>query len=261
MLGVSRSGFYAWCVRLPDLTRIALIGRVRRVHQGKRRSYGSRRMAVALSTGACRVGRDKARRLMREAGVVCRLRRRFRVTTNSGHSERVAANHLERCFHVARPDRVWVADITAIWAASGWQYLAAVLDLYDRQIVGWAMAGHMRGTLVASALRMAVGRRQPAPGLLHHSDRGCQYASEDYRRLLEHHGMRASMSRRGNCWDNAVMERFFGSLKSEWLAGRSYPSAGALRKDVLDYIELEYNSDRPHFTLAMKTPREMAAAA
>ncbi len=261
VLGVSRSGFYDWCVRAPDPARITLIGRMRRIHHRKRHSYGSRRMAAALCTDTSRVGRDKARRLMREAGIECRLRRRFRVTTDSEHSEYVATNHLNRCFSVARPDRVWVADITAIWAASGWQYLAAVLDLYDRQIVGWALAGHMRTTLVASALQMAVGRRQPAPGLMHHSDRGCQYASGDYRKLLRRHGMIASMSRRGNCWDNAVMERFFGSLKTEWLAGRSYPSAGALRQDVIDYIELEYNSDRPHFTLAMKTPREMAAVA
>lgn len=261
VLRVSRSGFYDWCRRAPAPGRVALIGRVRRIHQRKRRSYGSRRMAVALTREGIPTGRDKARRLMHEARIECRQRRRFRVTTDSAHEDPVAPNRLRRRFDVPRPNRVWVADITAIWAVNQWLYLAAVLDLFDRQIVGWALAGHMRGALVRSALQMAVGRRQPAPGLMHHSDQGCQYAGADYRQLLRQYGMVASMSRRGDCWDNAVMERFFGSLKSEWLDGQAYTTAAGVRRDVIDYIEIEYNSDRPHSTLGMRTPREMGAVA
>lgn len=261
VLGVSRSGFYDWCRRAPDPGRVALIGRVRRIHRHKRRSYGSRRMAVALTREGERTGRDKARRLMREARIECRQRRRFRVTTDSDHDAPVAPNRLQRRFTVGRPNRVWVADITAIWGVNDWLYLAAVLDLFDRQVVGWALAGHMRGALVRSALEMAVGRRRPPSGLLHHSDQGCQYAAADYRQLLRQQGMVASMSRRGDCWDNAVMERFFGSLKSEWLHGQAYTTATEVRRDVIDYIEIEYNSDRPHSTLGMQTPREMGAAA
>lgn len=155
---------------------------------------------------------EAARRLMQEAGVEARQRRRWRHTTDSEH------NLLNRQFMVAEPNRAWVADITAIWTLEGWLYLAAVLDLHDRQLVGWAMAGHMRTSLVLDALEMAVGCRQSEKGLIHHSDRGSQYASRDYRATLDRHGFQASMSRKGNCWDNAVMERFFGSLKSEWLA-------------------------------------------
>ncbi len=261
MLKVSRSGFYDWRGRSPGPERVALIGRVRRIHKRKRRAYGSRNMATALTREGVATGRDKARRLMREAGVECRQRRRFKATTDSAHDLSVAPNRLQRRFDVDRPNRVWVADITAIWAVTHWLYLAAVLDLFDRQLVGWAVAGHMRGTLVRSALAMAVGRRRPGPGLLHHSDRGCQYAAADYRRELDRHRMVASMSRKGDCWDNAVMERFFGSLKSEWLNGQAHRCADEVRRDVIDYIEIEYNGDRPHSTLGMRTPREMVAVA
>lgn len=261
VLRVSRSGFYDWCHRTPDAERVALLGRVRRIHERKRRSYGSRSMATALTREGVTTGRDKARRLMREAGVECKQRRRFKATTDSAHDLSVAPNRLQRRFDVERPNRVWVADITAIWAVTHWLYLAAVLDLFDRQLVGWAVAGHMRGTLVSSALAMAVGRRRPGPGLLHHSDRGCQYAAAGYRRELDRQRMVASMSRKGDCWDNAVMERFFGSLKSEWLDGQVHRTADEVRRDVIDYIEIEYNGDRSHSTLGMRTPREMGAVA
>lgn len=153
---------------------------------------------------------------MREAGVECRQRRRWRCTTDSNHGRTVAPNRLQLEFRVAEPNRVWVADLTAIWALQGWLYLAAVLDLHDRQLIGWAMAGHMRTELALEALNMAMGRRRPPRGLIHHSDRGSQYAAGEYRARLDEHDLLASMSRKGDCWDNAVMERFFGSLKSEW---------------------------------------------
>ena len=257
---VSRSGFYAWRRRGPDDHRQALLREVREIHRQKRGSYGSRRMAKALRHRGYEVGRYQARRLMREAGVEARQRRRWRHTTDSQHTLPVAPNLLNRQFMVAAPNRAWVADITAIWTLEGWLYLAAVLDLHDRQLVGWAMADHMRTQLVLDALEMAVGRRQPKSGLIHHSDRGSQYASHDYRSTLDRHGFQASMSRKGNCWDNAVMERFFGSLKSEWLADQRYGTRQAARRDVVEYIEMEYNSCRLHSTLGYQSPREIELA-
>lgn len=261
VMQVSRSGFYAWRRRGPDDHRQALHREVRRIHRRKRGSYGSRRMARELRRRGYDIGRYQARSLMQEAGIEARQRRRWRNTTDSQHTLPVAPNLLNRQFMVAAPNRAWVADITAIWTLEGWLYLAAVLDLHDRQLVGWAMADHMRTQLVLDALEMAVGRRQPKSGLIHHSDRGSQYASRDYRSTLDRHGFQASMSRKGNCWDNAVMERFFGSLKSEWLAGQRYGSRQAARRDVIEYIEMEYNSCRLHSTLGYQTPREIELAA
>jgi putative transposase len=263
VMRVSRSGYYAWRQREPDPDRVRRVVLVQKIHRQKRGSYGSRRMARELRRRGEPVGRSQARSLMREAGVEARQRRRWRTTTDSDHGYPVAPDRLQRRFLVPAPNRFWVADITAVWTLEGWLYLAAVLDLYDRQVVGWAMAGHMRTELVLAALEMAVGRRRPAPGLVHHSDRGSQYASRAYRDRLEKHGMEASMSRKGNCWDNAVMERFFGSLKSEWLADQRYLTRDQARRDIVQYIEMEYNSNRLHSTLGYITPREqqMAVAA
>ena len=161
---------------------------------------------------------------------------------------------------MAEPNRAWVADITAIWTLQGWLYLAAVLDLHDRQLVGWALAEHMRTELVLSALDMALGRRRPPPGLIHHSDRGSQYAAAAFRQRLDQHGLVASMSRKGDCWDNAVMERFFGSLKSEWTNGQRYLTRQQARSDVIEYIEMHYNSERLHSHLGYITPRDQELA-
>lgn len=263
VMQVSRSGFYDWRRRGPDDHRQALHREVRETHRRKRGSYGSRRIAKELQRRGYEVGRYQARSLMREAGVEAKQRCRWRHTTDSEHSLPVAPSLLNRQFLVSESNRAWVADITAIWTLEGWLYLAAVLDLHDRQLVGWAMAGHMHTQLVLDALEMAVGRRQPKSGLIHHSDRGSQYASHDYRSTLDRHGFQTSMSRKGNCWDNAVMERFFSSLKSEWLADQRYGARQAVRRDVIEYIEMEYNSCRLHSTLGYRTPRdiELAAAA
>lgn len=265
VLRVSRSGFYDWCRRErgTDPIHERVLELVRKIHRRKRGSYGSRRMARELHRHGYAAGRHRARTLMREAGVECRQRRRWKATTDSDHGQAVAPNLLQRQFEVAEANRVWVADITAMWTLQGWLYLAAVLDLHDRQIVGWAMAGHMRTELTLSALEMAVGRRRPGRGLIHHSDRGSQYVAREYRQRLQAHGLRASMSRKGDCWDNAVMERFFGSLKSEWTDTQRYQTREQARRDVIEYIEMEYNSDRLHSTLDYLTPREreMAAAA
>jgi transposase InsO family protein len=256
VMQVSRSGYYAWCQRGPDPDRIRRLDMVKSIHKRKRGSYGSRRMAKELQRRGEPVGRAQARSLMREAEVEARQRRRWRATTDSNHGYPVAPNRLERCFQVSEPNCAWVADITAVWTFQGWLYLAAILDLYDRQVVGWAMADHMRADLALSALEMAVGRRQPSSGLIHHSDRGSQYASRVYRQRLEKYQMVASMSRKGDCWDNAVMERFFGSLKSEWLAGQRYLNREQARQDIVQYIEMEYNSDRLHSSLGYITPQQ-----
>jgi len=241
---------------LVDLERQVVRDLVEHIHWLKRGRIGSRRMAQELQKRGHQIGRLQARTLMREAGVECQQRQRFKATTDSNHGRPVAPNLLERQFNVAEPDRVWVADITAIWTREGWEYLAAVLDLADRQVVGWAMADHMRTELATSALEMALGRRQPEEGLIHHSDRGSQYAANEFQQMLGDKGIRQSMSRKGDCWDNAVMERFFGTLKSEWADARQYATREEARRDVIYFIEMEYNSQRPHTTLGVQSPRE-----
>jgi putative transposase len=224
---VSRSGFYASVQRqaAPAMHRdeVALRARVQAIHGETRQSYGSRRMAKQLQADGFTVGRYKARRVMHQAGVaVRRPRQRHPVTTDSRQRHAVAPNLLARQFDVAQPDQVWAGDITYLWTAEGWLYLAVLLDLYARKVVGWAMSPHIDGALVQEALRMALGRRQPAAGLLHHSDRGSQYACQAYQGLLANAGVRCSMSRKGECLDNAVAERFFGSLKGERTAHGQY---------------------------------------
>lgn len=238
-----------------------LLKKVREIHGHKRGSIGSRRMAKELQRAGYEVGRLQARTLMREAGVECRQRQRFKATTDSNHQRPVAPNLLERQFDIAEPNRVWVADITAIWTREGWLHLAAVMDLADRQIVGWALEDHMRTELVTSALEMALGRRRPEAGLIHHSDRGSQYAANEYQQMLAANGIRPSMSRKGDCWDNAVMERFFGTLKSEWTDSQTYATREEARQDVIAFIEMEYNSSRLHSSLDYQTPREWELAA
>jgi putative transposase len=202
------------------------------------------------------VGRYKARSLMRKANLSCKQRRRFKITTQSDSKLPVTKNVLNRKFKVSKANTAWVADITYLWTQEGWLYLSVVLDLFSRRVVGWSLKSHMGEGLVRSAFLMALGRRNPHSGLLHHSDRGCQYASKDYQHLLSQHGVIASMSRKGNCWDNAVMERFFGSLKSERTDNKIYLTKEEAKADVIDYIEMFYNSERLHSTLDYLTPME-----
>lgn len=211
-------------------------------------------MAKALSAQGNPIGRYKVRRLMRQNGIACKQRRRYTVTTQSDHALTVAENLLNRNFFVERPNLKWVSDITYLWTAEGWVYIAAVLDLFSRRVVGWAMADHMRADLVEDALNMAKIRRQPLLGILHHSDRGIQYASQQYQRTLHAMGATVSMSRKGNCWDNAVMERFFGTLKSERTDGKLYATRAEAKADVIDFIEMFYNTQRLHSTLNYMSP-------
>ncbi|MCG5549612.1 IS3 family transposase, partial [Halorhodospira halochloris] len=243
VLKASRSGYYDWLKKDKfDAYRHELIELVKDLHEKKRQRLGSRRMSQELCKRGYQVGRYKARRLMREAGVECRQRRRVKVTTDSKHGYKCEPNLLQQQFETREPNCVWVADITAIWTLSGWIYLAAVMDLYNRQIVGWAIANNMRVELTLDALEMAIERCNPEPGLVHHSDRGSQYASTIYQDRLRQEGMIASMSRKGNCWDNAVMERFFGSLKSEWTDHCRYQGFHDASKDIAQFIEWEYNA-------------------
>jgi transposase InsO family protein len=261
VLDVSRSGFYAYAQQqaAPQIDRdeVALLARVKAIHAETRQSYGSRRMAKQLQAEGFAVGRAQARRLMQDAGLTVRRRtRRGPVTTNSQHRYPVAPNLLERQFEVEKPNEVWAGDITYVWTAEGWLYVAVLLDLYSRKVVGWAMSSHIDSALVQEALRMALGRRGPTTGLLHHSDRGSQYACHDDQRLLATYGIRCSMSRKGECLDNAVAERFFGSLKRERIDLRHYVTRQEASADVVDYIEMFYNSKRLHSYLGYVSPRD-----
>ena len=257
VMEVSRSGYYKYLKTKhenkvdPDFELISI---VRQIHSDTRGSYGSRRMSGQLRDNGYDVGRYRARSLMKKADVSVKCRKKFKRTTDSNHNQPIAPNLLKRQFEVDRPDTVWCADITYLWTLQGWLYLAVVLDLYSRKIVGWAMSNRLTDPLVKEALSMAYWRRKPEKGLIHHSDRGSQYAGNDYQKLLEQYGMVCSMSRKGDCWDNAVVESFFHSLKTEWIADTIYRTRDEARSDVIKYIEMFYNSHRLHSLSGYKTP-------
>ncbi len=255
---VSRSRYYQHLKQEKQQTsknEMVLIQQVKILDKISDRSYGSRRISKGLKAIGYNIGRYAARTLMCKAGVVCKQRRQFKVvTTNSKHSFCVAENKLQRQFNVAAPNKVWVTDISYLWTEQGWLYIAAVLDLFSRRIVGWAIEDHMRTELIEIALRMALGRRKPENNFMHHSDRGVQYACNDYQNILKIHDVIVSMSRKANCWDNAVMERFWGSLKSERTNEKIYLTKETAKADVIDYIEMFYNSIRLHSTLNYISP-------
>jgi putative transposase len=247
VLGVSCSGYYAFLKRPKETsTQSQILAHIREIHRWSRYSYGSRRIMHQLRWEGMIIGRYRVRRLMRLAGVQVRKRRRYKITTQSHHQYPVSPNLIQRCFTVPQPNMVWVSDITYIRTIEGWSYLAIVMDLYSRKIVGWSIARHMKTELVENALMMAIGRRRPQSGLIHHSDRGIQYACYEYRRLLERHGMISSMSRSGDCLDNAVAERFFATLKTECLLNWKEMIYQEVKRDIVDYIEMFYNSQRLH---------------
>ena len=231
-----------------------LLSKVREIHKQKKGSYGSRRMSKELRDQGHDVGRYRARSLMRKAKVSYKRRKKYRRTTDSKHSYPVAENLLNRKFTANTPNAVWCADITYLWTIEGWLYLAVVMDLYSRKIVGWALSSSLKASFVKEALTMAYWQRKPNKGLIHHSDRGSQYASYDYQDLLGSYGMVCSMSRKGDCWDNAVVESFFRSLKTERTDDIVYRTREEARRDVSDYIEMFYNSNRLHSYLGYKTP-------
>jgi putative transposase len=257
VLEVSHSGYYSFLRRRGDSIRQAeLIALIREIHRKSRYSYGSRRIMLQLHRDGISVGRYRVRRLMRLAGVSVRKRRRYRVTTRSNHRYPVSPNLIERCFQTEKPNLVWVSDITYIKTVEGWLYLAVIMDLYSRKVVGWSMAKNMAVEMVKQALIMEIGRRMPGKGLIHHSDRGTQYACNEYRQLLQIYGMVSSMSRSGNCLDNAVAERFFRTLKSECLVNWREMTAEEVKHDIVDYIEMFYNGERLHSSDGYLSPNE-----
>jgi putative transposase len=229
---------------------------VREIHRDSGSSYGARRISKELRGPGFRSGRVRTRTLMELAGVTARGGRKFRVTTNSKHNLPVAENLLNRQFKVTQPDRVWGSDITYVWTRQGWIYLAVVLDLFSRRVVGWAMSKRITRHLVMDALQIALCRRRPAPNLIFHSDRGSQYCSDDFQRLLKRNGMICSMSRKGNCWENAPLENFFGTLKTERVHFSDYRTREQARDDLVDYIEMFYNSKRLHSYLGYLSPMD-----
>lgn len=259
-LDVSASGYYSWRSR-PKSVRTSenerLLDAIRRLHEQHRHRYGVPRIHAALQEEGWTASRGRVARLMRRHGIRARRRKAFRVcTTDSKHALPVAPNLLDRNFQAVAPNAVWLADITYIPTNEGWLYLAVVLDLFSRKVVGWAMRDHMRTELPLAALTMAIQRQRPGPGLIHHSDRGSQYASADYTNTLKSNGIIASMSRKGNCWDNAPMESFFGTMKSEMEITSPYPTHEAAKRDLFSYIEGYYNRQRLHSAIGYITPEQ-----
>ena len=264
VLEVSRSGYYAWLQRPASARqkrREELTDQIRQVHERSRCTYGSPRVHAELADRQVSVCVNTIARLMKQAGFQSRIRRRFVVhTTDSNHGEPVAANVLDRQFVASAPNQKWCCDITYVPTDEGFLYLAAVIDLCSRKIVGWSMADHLRSELCLDALEMALHQRRPEQGLLHHSDRGVQYACETYRALLAEHGMEASMSRTGNCYDNAVIESFFSTLKTELIYHEHYATRAEACRSIFEYIEVFYNRQRRHSAIGYKSPEAFEAS-
>jgi putative transposase len=261
VLGVSPAGYYAWRSR-PESPRSAanraIVDDIKQVHRDTSGRYGSPRIHAELKARGRGASRGRIERLMRHHGIRAIMARSHRArTTDSRHDHPIAPNLLDRNFTADAPNRIWLADITYIETDQGWLYLATVLDLYSRKIVGWAMADHLRADLPLAALKMAISAQRPAPGLIHHSDRGVQYASADYREVLQSAGFKASMSRRGDCYDNAPMESFFHTLKTELVHHQKYATREEATRDIFAYIEGFYNRIRRHSSIGYISPIEM----
>jgi transposase InsO family protein len=259
-LEVSRSGFYAW-LRRPESDHARedrrLTALIRDIIDESRQTYGAPRVHRALQRRGQHCGLNRVARLMSAAGLRPKTRRKFRVkTTDSKHDHPIAPDLLGRDFTATEPNRVWVSDITYIPTDEGWLYLASTMDLFSRMVVGWSMSSTLKATVVVDALKMAIHRRTPEAGLVHHSDRGVQYASAEFRALLGAHGFHASMSRTGNCYDNAAKESFFHTLKTELVHHESYRTRDEARASVFEYIEAFYNRQRIHSTLGYLSPAE-----
>jgi transposase InsO family protein len=264
---VSASGYYDWesrCSGTPGpraLEEQMLRARIERIHEQSRQTYGAPRVQMELRRQGQRHGRNRIARLMREQDICGRQKKRYRVvTTDSKHDQPIAPNRLAEMPAASKPNQIWVADITYVATAQGWVYVGAVLDLYSRKIVGWALSQHINTALVLRALSMALTHRQPPAGLVFHSDRGVQYASGDYRRALEQARLVASMSRKGNCYDNAAMEAFWSTLKLELIYRRQFEDARQLSGALFDYIEVFYNRQRLHSSLSYRSPADFECA-
>ncbi|WP_187152974.1 IS3 family transposase [Acaryochloris marina] len=258
VLKLSRSGYYAWMKRQPSprhQENAILSERIQQIHDESRQTYGSPRIHASLIARGFRASRQRVVRLMAQLGICAQAKRPFKVTTDSEHDGPIAPNILDRTFTTEEPDQAWVADITYIRTHEGWLYLAVIIDLFSRRVVGWSMAEHMRTPLVLNALKAALGQRIPAQtGLIFHSDRGSQYASGDYQQALLKRGITCSMSRRANCWDNAVAESFFGTLKTELIYPTTFANRAMAKTVIAEWIEVFYNRQRLHSTIGYCTP-------
>jgi putative transposase len=260
-LEVTRSGYYAWRSRPLSqraLTDGAALVHIRAICRRHRQNYGSPRVLGELRAEGFTVGRHRVARLMRENGLRAKSTRRFRVTTDSRHSYPVARNLLGRRFHRSLPNQAWVTDITYVWTDEGWLYLSCILDLHARRVIGWGVSETLGASTSCEVLRRAIGTRKPPPGLIHHSDRGVQYACDDYQRILRRHGIVCSMSRKGNCWDNAPMESFFGTLKRE-IGATHWVTRAAATQAISNYIAY-YNAERRHSALDYACPAQYEQA-
>jgi transposase InsO family protein len=256
-MNVTRSGYYAWRGREPSQRQKdneTLLSRIRCFFERSKHTYGSPRILRDLREAGFTCGKHRVVRLMRQAGLRAVVAPRFRVTTHSKHALPVAQNLLGRHFGASEANVKWASDITYLWTDEGWLYLAVVLDLFSRRVVGWSMQASLSRCLVVDALKTALCQRRPAPGLVHHSDRGSQYASEAFQQALETAGIGCSMSRRGNCWDNAPVESFFGTLKQELVNRCRFATREAARREVFEYIEVWYNRQRRHSSLGYVSP-------
>ena len=265
VLQVSRSGFYAWRKRPVSRRaqrRESLLREIRSIHEERQKDvYGSPRIHRELKERAVLCCENTVAKVMKAAGIRSKASKKFKATTDSKHGRRVASNVLGQQFEVSRVNEVWLADITYVWTREGWLYLSAVEDMYTRKIVGWSTSNRLTSELVTKSLEMAIGRQLPESGLLAHSDRGVQYASESYQELLKDRGIRCSMSRKGNCWDNAPMESFFATLKKELIYLEEYKTRAAARASLFEYIEVFYNRVRRHSALGYQSPVDFERAA
>ena len=260
LMGISRCNYYSYerrkMKRPEDIGKQEILEWMRKISEESDNTYGCRRMMNALNALGYPIKLRQIKRLMREGNIFVRYRKKYKVTTNSKHAKPVFENVLARKFSASAPNCAYVSDITYIGTQEGWLYLAIVIDLYSRRVVGWSMNSRMKASLVCDALKMAIWHRKPKRGLIVHSDRGSQYASDDYRKLLAVYGCIGSMSRKGDCWDNAVAESFFGSLKQERVQWRHYRTRAEAQQDILNYISMFYNPYRLHSYLGYMSPNQ-----
>lgn len=257
VLEVSPSGYYAWRNRPVSQREMAnqqLLAKIKAVHAASHETYGSPRVYRELKADGVSCSENRVARLMRKHDIQAKQVKRYKRTTRANDAHPVAPNLLDGDFTAERPDRRWVADISYIWTQEGWLYLAVILDLFSRRIVGWALSSRLTSPLVEDALKMAIQQRRPGPDLIHHSDRGSQYTGEAYQQLLKNNNIQVSMSSTGNCYDNAAMESFFGTLKVEWVHHRRYQTRDEARTDIFFFIEVFYNRRRRHSTLGYLSP-------
>lgn len=262
VLRVSRHGYYAWKIRAKAglcKREQRLLVHITKAYAGGRGTYGYRRVYAQIRMTGVPCSLGEIRRIMRKNGIFRKSKRKFKNTTDSNHNLPIAPNLLNREFIVEAPNNAWVSDITYIWTDEGWLYLAVFIDLYNRKVVGWSMDTRITKKLVLDAFDMAFAKRYPSPGLIVHSDRGSQYASNDFSKKIEKLGFRSSMSRKGDCWDNAVAESFFGTLKTELIYNKRYKTIAEARRDIFDYVEVFYNRLRLHSTLGYMSPEEFEA--